>query len=282
MQTARHVYLNGRILPAADAAISPFDVGILRGFAVFDLMETVGGRPFLLAEHLGRLRSSAARIGLAVPYSDNAIGAAIDELLRLNAHEGEATIRLVLSGGVSPDGMRYDPATPTFFILTHDSFRLPDEVYASGGKLVLHEHRREFPEAKTTSYLTWLRNHDRIDEAGAIDMLFHSDGLVSEAATASYMIVKNGQVRVPDEGVLPGTIKAFALGAVKDVVDVVYGDLTLAEVFDADESFLTSTVRGVVPIVRIDDHVIGDGKVGPVTRQVMAAFTEAVTAAMQT
>ncbi|MDP2183125.1 MAG: aminotransferase class IV [Actinomycetota bacterium] len=276
MPTTQHVYLNGRILPAEDATVSPFDVGILRGFAVFDLLETVKGRPFLLAEHLERLRASAAQIGLAVPYTDEVIAAAIDELLGLNAHEDEATIRLVLSGGVSPDGMRYDPATPTFFILTHDSFRLPAEVYTDGGKLVLHEHQREFPLAKTTSYLTWLSNHDRIDEAGAIDMLFHSGGLISEAATASFMVVKNGQIHAPGKGVLPGTIKAFALDVVKDQIEIVYRDVTLEEVLDADESFLTSTVRGVVPIVRIDDRVIADGTVGPITRQVMEAYSEAV------
>jgi branched-subunit amino acid aminotransferase/4-amino-4-deoxychorismate lyase len=271
----RHVYLNGRVVPAEEAVISPFDVGILRGFAVFDLMETVNGRPFLLAEHLGRLRASAAQIGLSVPCADEEIAAAIDELLELNAHPAEATIRVVLTGGASPDGMAYDPATPTFFILTHDSFALPAETYTAGGRLILHEHRREFPKAKTTNYLTWLANHPRIEAAGAVDMLFHSDGFISEAATASVMIVKDGRIHAPDAGVLPGTMKAFVLGLAEDHFEIVRRDVSLQELLDADEVFLTSTVRGVVPIVGIDERVIGDGRVGPVSQRLIALYAEA-------
>ena len=94
-------------------AISPFDIGLLRGYAVFDLLRTVGGKPFMLAEHLKRLHGSAEHLNLVVPATDPEIAEAIGELLRLNGHD-EATVRLVLTGGPSPDGMGYDPNTPTF------------------------------------------------------------------------------------------------------------------------------------------------------------------------
>ncbi len=76
-----YIFFNGRVLPAEQVAISPLDIGLLRGYAVFDLLRTVGGKPFLLAEHLKRLRHSADLLGLAVPYTDDEIAAAIDELL---------------------------------------------------------------------------------------------------------------------------------------------------------------------------------------------------------
>lgn len=277
MNHSSHVYLNGKIVPADLAAISPFDVGLLRGYAVFDLAQTIGGRPWMLAEHLSRFRSSASMLGLEVPVPDEDIVTAIDTLLELNGH-AEATIRLVLTGGESSDGMHFDPATPTFVILTHELFEVPAEFYRSGASLITREHRRELPEAKTTNYLTWLRTHGEIDRAGAIDVLYHSDGLVSEAATASFYTVTGSTINAPDQGVLPGTVGTLVLGLAAPDYPVEFGPLLLDEVLAADEAFITSSVRGVVPIVRIDDHVIGNGSVGPVVTELMSRCRQAMSA----
>jgi branched-subunit amino acid aminotransferase/4-amino-4-deoxychorismate lyase len=267
------VYLNGRIVRAGQAAISPFDIGLLRGYAVFDLLRTIDGRPFLLDEHLRRFRASAKRLALTVPVGDDEIAAAIDELLERNDHH-EATVRLVLTGGVSPDGMSHDPDTPTFFILTHELHAPPDAVYERGAKLVTHAHHREVPEAKTTNYITLLGNKARLAEEGALDLLYHDGETVSEAATASFYVVKDATIHVPDADVLWGTVGELVLDWAKERVDVVRGVVTLADVVDADEAFLTSTTRGVVGIVAIDDHTIGDGTVGPITRTLMDGYRE--------
>lgn len=269
-----YVYLNGSIMPAEEAAISPFDVGLLRGYAVFDLLQTINGKPFMLAEHLLRFRNSAKTLGLSVPLSDEAITAVIVDLLDRNGH-AEATVRLVLTGGASPDGMHYDPATPTFFIVTHEMFDVPESVYRTGAKLLAVEHRREFPEAKTTNYLTWLKNHQRIEEEDALDLLFHDRGVISEAATASVYVVRDGKILAPKDGVLWGTVGRYVLDLARDTYEVVNCDVTLDDALSADECFLTSSVRGVVPIVRIDEHSVGDGRVGPVTRRLMGLFRDA-------
>ena len=120
-------------------------------------------------------------------------------------------MRLVLTGGVSPDGMHFDPETPTFFIVTHELFDVPASVYVDGAKLLAVEHRRELPEAKTTGYLTWLRHHPRLDAEGAMDLLYHSDGVVSEAATASFYVVRDGRILAPQGGVLWGTVGSWVL-----------------------------------------------------------------------
>ncbi|MDR3687688.1 MAG: aminotransferase class IV [Coriobacteriia bacterium] len=271
----QHIYLNGRILLQEDAAISPLDIGLLRGYAVFDLLRTVNGRPFLLAEHLQRLRASAEKLGLAVSASDEEIAAVIDELLELNGH-AEATVRLVLTGGVSPDGMAFDPATPTFFILTHELHEPPASLYESGGALLTERHKRELPEAKTTGYLTMLRNRDRTAEAGAMDLLYHDGENVFEAASASVYFVRDGRIHAPADCVLWGTVGSLVLEMAMDDYEVVVGDIALAEALTADEVFLTSTTRGVVPIVRLDDAPVGDGKPGPITRDLMARWNEAL------
>jgi len=274
--SAPYVYLNGRIVPLADAAISPYDIGLLRGYAVFDLLRTVGGRPFLLGEHLRRLRRSAELLGLTVPETDERIGAIIDELLVRNAHPEEATVRLVLTGGVSPDGMEFDPATPTFLILTHDLHEPPDSVYEDGVGLVLHEHRREVPEAKTTNYLTMLRYRESTAEAGAIDLLYHDGGRVFEAASASVYFVRDGRILAPGDSVLWGTVGSLVLEMMGKDYEIVSGDVTIEQALGAQEAFLTSTTRGVIPIVRLGEHQVGDGRPGPVTRDAQARWDEAI------
>ena len=269
------VYLNGEILPVERAAISPFDVGLLRGYAVFDLLQTIRGKPFMLAEHLARFRNSARTLGLSVPASDEEITAAILDLLARNGH-AEATVRMVLTGGNSPDGMHYDPDSPTFFIVTHEMFSVPADVYETGAKLITREYRREFPDAKTTNYLTWLHSHPQIDQAGALDVLYYSDGVISEAATASFYVVRDGRVLAPKEGVLWGTVGTYVLELAAQYYEVVYDDITLEDAYSADEAFLTSSVRDVVPITRLDDRLVGEGRIGPITRHLMTLYREQV------
>jgi len=266
-----YVFLNGEIMPAEEASISPFDAGLLRGYAVFDLLQTLDGRPFMVREHLQRFRNSAELLGLQVPLPNDEIVSVMERLLELNGH-ADATVRMVLTGGVSPDGMHFDPLTPTFFILTHELFEVPGSVYEYGTKLLAAEHQRELPEAKTTGYLTWLLNHARLEEEGAMDLLYHSGGVISEAATASFYVVRDGKILAPGTGVLWGTVGVRVLEAAADEFDVVYRDISLVEAIQADECILTSSVRGVVPVTRIDEHVIAEGTVGPVTRRLMQIF----------
>lgn len=271
----QHAYLNGRILPQEDAAISPLDIGLLRGYAVFDLLRTVGGRPFLLAEHLRRLRASAAQLGLEVPASDEAIAGIIDELLALNGH-AEATVRLVLTGGVSPDGMAFDPTTPTFLIVTHELHEPPASLYEQGGALLTERHTRELPEAKTTNYITMLRHRTRCADAGAMDLLYHDGDRVYEAASASVYFVRDGRIYTPADSVLWGTVGSLVLELAGSDYEIVTGDIALGDALSADEIFLTSTTRGVVPIVRLDETPVGDGVPGPVTRDLMGRWQKAL------
>lgn len=268
------IYLNGEIVPADQAAISPLDIGLLRGYAVFDLLRTVNGRPFLLDEHLARLRHSAARLGLSVPADDREIADAVDELLARDGRP-ESIVRFVLTGGVS-DGMRFDPERPTFFILTHELHEPPASLYEEGGRLVTREHVREVPDVKTTNYLTMIR-HQRLDpDTGDLDLLYHDGTRVLEAASASVYFVTGGRILAPATDVLHGTIGTFVLDLARAAHPVEVREVTLAEALGADEAFLTSTTRGVVPITGIDDRIVGDGSVGPIVRDLMERYREAV------
>ena len=265
--------MNGAIVPITEAAVSPLDIGLLRGYAVFDLLRTVGGRPFLLAQHLERLHASASALGLALPVSDRDIGQAIDDLLQRNRH-AEATVRLVLTGGVSPDGMSFDPSTPTLIIMTHDLHEPAASVYDNGVRLKLVEHIRELPHAKTTNYLTALATRLGVHAEGAFDILYHANGIVSEAATASVYFLSGSRLCAPQRDVLPGTIGALVLEHAAHDYEIVYTDVRLQDARAADEILLTSTTRGVVPVVALDDHVIGKGVPGPLAKELIAYYRE--------
>ncbi|MCL2503951.1 MAG: aminotransferase class IV [Coriobacteriia bacterium] len=269
-----HVYLNGHIVPLAEAAISPLDIGLLRGYAVFDLLRTVGGRPFLLTEHLKRLRASADELNLKVPVDDATIAQAIERLLELNQH-AEATVRLLLTGGVSPDGRTASDGDPTFLILTHELQDLAPNVYEDSVGLMLVEHARELPQAKSTNYLTMLKRMPDAKETGNMSILYHKDGRISEAASASFYIVKDEVILAPSAGVLYGTVGPRILAlAEKSGHRVIRGQITLDDALAADEAFITSTTRGVVPIVRLSQNTIGTGRPGPVTRKLIGLFKQ--------
>ena len=106
--------------------------------------------------------------------------------------------------------------------------------------------------------------------------MYHADGWISEAATASFYIVRGGRIFAPKAGVLWGTVGTYVLELAEQYYEVVRAEITLEEAFDADEAFLTSSVRGVVPITQLDDRPVGDGRVGPVTRRLMNLYRESV------
>ncbi len=181
-------------------------------------------------------------------------------------------MRLVLTGGPSPDGMHFDPATPTFFILTHELKPPACVALRHRRQAATKQHLREVPEAKTTNYLTMLRHRHESFAEDAMDLLYHDGTYIAEAASASFYIVSNGVIRAPHSDVLWGTVGALVLELAAENHEVVLGGVTLEEAFGADEAFLTSTTRGVLPIVQLDGRLIGDGTVGPVTRELMAAW----------
>ena len=134
-----YCYLNGKIIPLKDATISVLDIGVLRGYGVFDFVRTHNGHPHALSEHIKRLKRSAGRLGLKVPLSEKEIVAIIAKLIKKNGFK-ESTIRMVLTGGKTINGIDYDPKHPTFFILAQKFEGPAKEAYAKGVKVMTVEH----------------------------------------------------------------------------------------------------------------------------------------------
>ncbi|HEY4510944.1 MAG TPA: aminotransferase class IV [Candidatus Paceibacterota bacterium] len=262
-------YYNGKIVRTKNAGLPLNDVGILRGYGVFDFLRTYGRTPFLYREHYRRFVHSARILDLTVPLGEKKVFAVIQTLLRKNKTTNCA-VRMVLTGGVSPNGIDFKGAN--LFILTEDLKTMPTELFERGGKLILTEHSRQFREAKTTNYLTHVRLQRTLKKEKAIEILYHFGGEVLECATSNVFLFKGDTLVTPKKGILIGMTRNYVLKLARGRFKVVERAILLSELFRAQEAFITATNKEIIPIVSIGGKRIGNGKVGARTRILMELF----------
>ncbi len=272
--------INGMLAEAGTAAIGVNDLGLLRGYGIFDFFLVRRGAPMFFDDYLERFFRSAGLLGLDVPVSLPELKQHIHELLDANA-QPDSAIRLLLTGGYAEDS--YTPARPNWIIMQHEMPRTPPEQYARGIKLMLHRHVRELPEVKSTNYLTGIRIREDLKRAGAPEVLYHDGRQVSESARSNFFIVtSNGVLVTPRDNVLHGVTRKQVLALARQAgIPVEERAVELSELPAAAEAFLTSTVKGVLPVVQIDDMPIGEGMAGPLSVQLMTAFHAHVEAYIQ-
>lgn len=290
---SQFVNVNGTITEAASAVIPVYDHGFLYGEGVYEVFRTYGGEPFLYGRHMARLRASAARIHLGVPFTDEEVLArsrATMAAAGLGANR-EAYVRILLTRGVGE--ITYDPAAcpePSLVIIAKPLPGTPDAQYEAGVGVVLGEDIvRNHPDSvspliKSNNLLNNALGMQQAIRAGAAEVVLRNfRGELSECAQSNLFVVKSGTVRTPpiDAGLLAGITRAFVL-EVADAEGIPAEETTLrdGDLFDADEAFFTSTTREIVPIVTVGDRPIGAGVPGPVTRRLHAAFGQAVTREM--
>jgi branched-chain amino acid aminotransferase len=280
------VNVDGRLAGERDAVVSVFDHGFLFGEGVYEVMRTYRQRPFLYEPHMRRLRASADRIALPLPTTDAEIRDRITATIAAAQLPGEAYIRLLVTRGVGEIG--YDPANcpaPTIVVIVKPHVELPQEAYADGVKIALVSVVRNHPDSVNPLIKSnnLLNNALAIQEAlkrGAAEALMKNHrGELAECAMSNIFLVRDGAVRTPPTtaGLLAGVTRAFVLElAAKTGIRALEEALREADIATADEMFFTSTTREIVPVVRVDDHVVGAGKPGPVTQRLRAAFAEAL------
>ncbi|MBM3261736.1 hypothetical protein FJY93_05000 [Candidatus Kaiserbacteria bacterium] len=269
------VYLNGKIYPAAEAVVSVYDIGLLRGFGIYEATRTVSGKPFRFADHMARLRASADAMQLKVPVSDAEIKEAIDELIARNVSDGQdATIKFILTGGTAIGGIEYDRETPTFYIMVDPLSPFDAALYRDGASVTIFEHQRQFPSLKTINYIQTVLLQEPRKQAGAVEILYIYGGKVLECATSNFMIVKDGKIITAKDDILQGITRKVTLEVARGHFPIEERAVTVDEMYAADEAFLTSSFKDVMPIVKVGDKVIADGTVGPITKEVMKLFEE--------
>jgi branched-subunit amino acid aminotransferase/4-amino-4-deoxychorismate lyase len=264
-------YLNGQILPPGNFTIAINDLGLLRGYAIFDFCRTANGKPFLLPQYLTRFRNSARLMDLDLAYSNEQITSAVYELLEMGKLPF-AGIRFLLTGGYTEDS--FTPERTNFMITIEDLSQVPAEVTENGVKLMSYEYQREMAEVKTTNYTTALRLRKSLQQQYAYDILYHSRGNVLELTRSNFFIVKDNTVITAATDILKGITRQTVLNLAQAKYNVEVREVKITELAQADEAFFTGTNKKIVPVVQVDDLKIGNGKAGKVTRALYQAFLD--------
>ena len=258
-----YTYLHNEIVPAEKAFLHVRDLSIQRGYGVFDFFKIKDGHPFFLNDYLERFYNSAKIMHLTVPYSPEELKSIIYQLIQKNNIE-ESGIKIILTGGYSEDG--YQPAEPNL-ILTQHPLTLPaKEQIEKGVKIIAHDYVRDLPAAKTINYSMgiWLINQVKIQQA--YDVLYYQNNIVSEFPRCNFFIVKkDNTVVTPVDRVLRGITRKNILKLAAHRYKAEEGIITLDDIREAKEAFLTSTTKRIVPIVQINNTLINDGKPGAVS-----------------
>jgi len=271
-----HVYLNGEIVPADRAAVSVFDTGLLHGASVFTTMLAHNGKVFRLDRHLVRLADNARRIGLTHPAGGEELTGAVGRLLEAN-RLGEARVRITLTAGAV--GMDVQPTT----IVTAVAFRNEPRWYEKGLRVIVNSVRQyegdPIAGVKTGCYLTRILARQAAAAVGADEALwFTTAGHLAEACFCNVFLVRAGEVYTPPltTPVLPGVVREAVIELCHRVGIAVHADDAIGgeEIPGSQEVFLTSSVAGIRPVVRVQDFLLGDGAPGPVTRRIMAAYAD--------
>jgi branched-subunit amino acid aminotransferase/4-amino-4-deoxychorismate lyase len=275
-------------LDPVDAKISVFDRGFLYGDSVYETMRTAGGWPLELDRHMQRLRRSGEGIGLSIPFDDAALARAI---ARTHAAAGnlESSVRVVVTRGAGPVAL--DPRLgeePLLVVLVQPLVLPAAAAYTRGIAAVLVGITKTAgtsidPSIKSGNYLNNILALRQAIAAGGEDALMCSpEGAVSEGATSNVFMVTAGRIATPHlrTGILPGITRQTVCELAASLGTPVAETLVMPdELRAADEVFLTSSVRGIMPVTRLDGVAVGDGTAGPVTRRLHQAYLAYVDAA---
>lgn len=268
-------YINGSWVHPHEATISINDVGVLRGYSVFESFRTYDRRPFHLDEHLVRLYRSAEMIEMDVSYTREFLAGLLHELIERNPYK-HATIRMLVTGGASEDGILPAGKNGLALLITELAER-DMERFARGTKLITTHLQRVSPEAKTSNYVSAIRALKEAAQRDASDALFvNEQGHVLEGTRSNFFVFRGDVLITPHVGVLLGVTRNAILELARGRFQVEERPILLTELPSVDEAFITSSSKEITPVIQIDDIQIGAGRPGPHTYEMEQRFIEMV------
>jgi branched-chain amino acid aminotransferase len=276
------VFINGQRTDTDNAHVSVFDRGFLYGDSVFETIRTYAGRPFALGEHLSRLKASADKVFIPLPLSEPALGAEVEAAVAASGNP-ESYIRVIVTRGSGPLGLELGfEVEPLRVLLVTPLHPPPDWYYSTGIAAVTFQSQRPGDDvgatgAKLGNYLVAVLAGKEAKARGAQESLIvNRDGGITEGATSNLFWVESGGLLLtPDvcAGILPGVTRARVLEvAGASGLEVAYATPDADRLRGAEEVFITSSIRELVPVVRVDEHPIGTGRPGPVARGLLGRF----------
>lgn len=279
------VYINGQLLPVSEARISPLDYGFMYGFSLFETLRSYDGKLFRLSEHLKRLRTGVAYLGFSSLPEGYDMEKAIRDTILANSVK-DARIRLTFSigeGSLSPDTSSCHKPN---LIVTVSSFLPPDiRKFEQGYKLILSEYRRDslspLSKVKSGNYLASLLARREAKEKGADEaLLFNERGFLSECSSANLFLIKRGSLITPhkNSGILPGITRQEVLNIGLSMgLKIEEREVIMEELFQAEESFITSSLLEIMPLYEIDGKVSHKLRFGNITGRIHQKYQDTVT-----
>ena len=276
------VYVNGKIAPADQAVVPVYDHGFVYGEGVYETLRTYNRVPFLYDRHMRRLRQSAERLLLPVPFDDGTLLSSIEQTIAAAGELNEAYIRILLTRGVGD--LTYDPKstpTPTTVVIVKPFEAPAARVYNEGIRVSLVQMLRNHPKSVNPI----IKSNNLLNNALAMQAAYRSGaeealmcnyrGELTECSQSNFFMVRGGAAVTPpsEAGILEGVTRGFLFELGRELgIDVREETLTPGDLETADEMFITSTTRELSPVVNVDGRAVGDGKPGPVTKKLTELY----------
>jgi len=278
------VYINGDLVPAEEAKISVFDAAFLYGEGLFETLRANGGKILFINDHLQRLYRGAKTLDIPIPFSREKLTAAVEHTLKAN-HLQDAYIRINISAEEADVGVRKRiPADTHIVIFAKPPEPYPKKLYQKGCTLITIRSIPNDPVGvatiKTTNYLLKMIARREVAQRKADEgILLNSKGHVTECAGSNLFVIKNKKLITPpiDEGVMPGVTRKWVLKIAKRLnMKLSEQRITPKSLASADEIFITSTLKDVMPVAKLDGKPVGKIVPGPLTTTISSAYQQLI------
>ncbi|MFZ9588794.1 MAG: aminotransferase class IV [Chitinophagaceae bacterium] len=264
-------FQEGSFLPIDVSGLNLNDLGIQRGYGIFDFLRTTGNKAFFIDDHLDRFFYSSEKMRLPIDYKRDEIKSIVYELMDKNQLPFSG-IRIVLTGGASSDG--YTITLPRLAVIQQIMDRLPDEISSKGLHLITRAFQRQLSDVKTTDYLMAIWLQPWMKELNGDDLLYYNESSVTECPRSNiFMVTKDNILVTPKEGMLKGITRKNIIKIAETLgLSSEERDISLEELHQAKEVFISSSTKRLVPVAMIDNKYQFDVSTNIITRKIWDAF----------
>lgn len=257
----KYTLINGNLVLENEAKILVTDLAIQRGYGIFDFLKTINGKPIFIDDYFNRFYNSASEMNLDIQIGRHELKKAIVSLSEKNNY-ANSFLKIILTGGYSEDG--YLVAPPNL-IIVQSPFEYDPLSFYKGLNLLSHNYQRQLPSIKTIDYIQAIRLQPLLRLKQADDLLYHNNGEVRECPRANVFIIKNNEVLTPNTAILKGITRSKILDLKLDGINIKEQDFSVDDFINADEAFISSSTKNILPILSLDGKPIGTGKPGKIS-----------------
>jgi branched-chain amino acid aminotransferase len=252
-------YLNDRFVENNEAKLHISDLSMQRGYGIFDFFRTLNGMPLFMKDHFDRFYTSAEAMHLSVGKNREELTVIIYELIKKSVLTN-AGIRIMLTGGYSADS--YHPSTPNLLITCN-------------AVKTTHEYQRELPQIKSINYLMAVWLQPLLNQKQADDVLYFNKESITEFPRSNVFIVTaDNKLVTPAYNILKGITRKNILLTAAEILPVEERNITVDELIEAKEIFATATSRKILPVLKVNNRLVGNGETGPITKKLFEKFLE--------